>query len=58
MRKKLAKWIDTHSLAQIMDWFDCGETSKMTTETVRIRWSTEMVAQDKLFLRMLGVINE
>lgn len=52
---KLQKWIENHSFAQIMDWFDCIETTAVTTESVNVRWSTETTEQDRLFLTMLGV---
>lgn len=52
---KLQKWLENHSFAQIMDWFDCVETTSVKTETVNTRWSTETTEQDRLFLSMLGV---
>lgn len=55
LENKLKKWIENHSFAQIMDWFDCTETTSIVTETVKVRWSTETIQQDKLFLEMLGV---
>ena len=55
LEKQLDKWLDDHSFAQIMDWFDCIETTTVKTETVKTRWSTESVERDRLFLEMLGV---
>ena len=55
MEVKLQKWLENHSFAQIMDWFDCIETTSVKTETVNARWSTETTEQDRLFLSMLGV---
>ena len=58
LERKLLKWLENHSFAQIMDWFDCLETTSVTTETVKARWSTETTEQDRLFLTMLGVRKE
>jgi len=55
-RKKLLSWLDSHSFAQIMDWFDCIETTTVKTDTVQARWSTETTEQDRRFLKPLGVI--
>lgn len=55
LEMKLQKWLENHSFAQIMDWFDCVETTSVKTETVNTRWSTETTGQDRLFLSMLGV---
>lgn len=55
LEKQLEKWLNNHSFAQIMDWFDCIETTTVKTETVKTRWSTESVERDRLFLEMLGV---
>lgn len=56
--KKLARWLDGHSLAQIMDWFDCIETTTVHTRAGEMRWSTESVARDRMLLQRLGVIDE
>ncbi len=53
--KKLDKWLDQRSLAQILDWFDCIETTNVQTAMGNYRWSTESVARDRLFLSRLGV---
>ena len=55
LEKKLKNWIAQRSLAQILDWFDCIETTKVQTVMGDYRWSTESVARDKLFLEYLGV---
>ena len=56
--KKLARWLDGHSLAQIMDWFDCIETTTVHTRAGEMRWATESVARDRMLLQRLGVIDE
>jgi hypothetical protein len=54
LEKKLETWLAQRSLAQILDWFDCIETTKVQTVMGRYRWSTESVARDRLFLEYLG----
>ena len=55
LEKKLDKWLEQRSLAQILDWFDCVETTNVQTAMGNYRWSTESVARDQLFLKYLGV---
>ena len=55
LEKKLDKWLAQRSLAQILDWFDCVETTTVHTAMGNVRWSTESVARDQLFLKYLGV---
>jgi hypothetical protein len=55
LEKKLENWLAQRSLAQILDWFDCIETTKVQTVMGSYRWSTESVARDRLFLKYLGV---
>ena len=55
LEKKLDKWLRQRSLAQILDWFDCIETTNVQTAMGNYRWSTESVARDQLFLKYLGV---
>jgi hypothetical protein len=55
LEKKLDKWLEQRSLAQILDWFDCIETTQVKTAMGNYRWSTESVARDRLFLEYLGV---
>ncbi len=57
LEKKLDKWLEQRSLAQILDWFDCIETTNVQTAMGNYRWSTESVARDQLFLKYLGVIS-
>ncbi|NOY60562.1 MAG: transposase [Calditrichaeota bacterium] len=56
LEKKLDKWLE--QLAQILDWFDCIETTNAQTAMGNYRWSTESVARDQLFLKYLGVISQ
>ena len=55
LEKKLDQWLEQRSLAQILDWFDCVETTQVKTAMGNYRWSTESVARDRLFLDYLGV---
>lgn len=56
--KKLLAWLENHSLAQILDWFDCIETTSVKNDSAEQRWSTEIIARDRLLLTRLGVISE
>lgn len=58
LEKKLQNWLAQRSLAQILDWFDCIETTMIKTAMGDYRWSTESVARDRLFLEYLGVVNK
>jgi hypothetical protein len=58
LEKKLGNWLVQRSLAQILDWFDCIETTKVQTAMGSYRWSTESVARDRLFLKYLGMDTE
>jgi hypothetical protein len=55
LENKLDKWLEQRSLAQILDWFDCVETTQVKTAMGTCRWSSESVARDRLFLENLGV---
>ena len=55
LESNLKRWLDSHSLIQILEWFDCVETTSVKTDRGMCRWSTESIRRDKLFLRLLGV---
>jgi len=55
LEEKLARWLEQRSLTQILDWYDCIETTNVQTSMGHHRWSTESVARDRLFLEYLGV---
>ena len=55
LEKQLDKWLKQRSIAQILDWFDCIETTNVQTVMGNYRWSTESVARDRLFMEYLGV---
>jgi site-specific recombinase XerD len=58
LEKKLENWLEQRSLAQILDWFDCIETTQVQTVVGSYRWSTESVARDRLFLEYLWATAE
>jgi len=39
--KKMAKWLEQCSMAQLLDWSDCTETTTVQTATGKYQWSTE-----------------
>ena len=55
LENQLDKWLEQRSLAQILDWFDCIETTNVRTAMGNYCWSTESVARERLFLEYLGV---
>ena len=55
LEKNLKSWLKTKSKVDIFDWFDCVETTVVTTEAGKFRWSTEAIKRDKLFLSLLGM---
>jgi hypothetical protein len=55
LENNLDQWIEQRSLVQILEWFDCIETTNVQTSMGTRRWSTESVARDQLFLEYLGV---
>lgn len=55
LEKSLKTWLEQRSLAQILDWFDCLETTTVRTEFGIKRWTTESVSRDRLFMEMLGI---
>ena len=58
LEQKLDKWLEQRSIAQVLDWFDCIETTNVKTAMGNYRWSTESVSRDLLFLKYLGVTGE
>lgn len=58
LEQKLQNWLAQRSLVQILEWFDCIETTNVRTAAGDHRWSTESVARDQLFLEYLGVTSK
>ena len=55
LERSLKRWLDAHSLIQILEWFDCVETTAVKTEKETQRWSAESIRRDELFLKLLGM---
>ncbi|MDL2058378.1 hypothetical protein MUN46_000160 [Mesosutterella sp. AGMB02718] len=55
LERGLKRWLEAHSLVQILEWFDCVETTTVLTPKGAQRWSTESIRRDELFLEMLGI---
>ncbi len=55
LENSLRRWLDARSLIQILEWFDCVETTAVQTAKGKLRWSTESIKRDELFLRLLGM---
>lgn len=56
LREKLLKWLNSKSLQQILDCFDCVELTRWTdTKGVRTRSIVGDTKRDDLLLQMLGV---
>ena len=53
--KALRNWLNKMSVAKLFDWFDAIQQTTVTTKIAKIRWSTEAIERDRLFLQMLGV---
>lgn len=58
LMKKLNNWLRNRSLNQVLDWYECTERTTVSTPVARKRWTTEFIAQDRLFLQRLGVASE
>ena len=54
----LKRWLEQHSIAQILDWYDCYEDTRISTPMATTRWKTENTERDRLFLAKLGVLSE
>lgn len=54
--KSLLSWMENHSLQQQLSYFDCIEETTVNTAAKKIRWTTEHIKRDRLYLQSLGVI--
>lgn len=50
--EKLASWIKSMTLKQLLDWFDCVERVEVKNRLAQYRWSTETTTRDQLFLEL------
>ncbi len=52
----MLNWLNKMSIAKLMDWFDAVQETTINTNFGKIRWRTETIDRDRLFLRLLGVL--
>ena len=53
--KELKQWLKHRSLYRILKWFDAHDTIEVSPNIKKVRWSTEVIARDMLFLKLLGM---
>ena len=56
--KALLNWLNRMSIAKLFDWFDAVQETTVNSKIGKVRWSTESVKRDRLFLRLLGILKE
>ena len=54
-KQKLLTWLNGMSLHELLSWFDAIENTEVSTQIRSIRWSTEILERDQMFLDLLGV---
>ena len=54
--KALLNWLNKMSVPKLFDWFDAVQETTVNTKAGRVRWQTETIERDRLFLQRLGVI--
>lgn len=54
-KQKLLTWLNSMSLHELLSWYDAIENTEVSTQIRSVRWSTEIIERDRLFLDMLGV---
>lgn len=54
-RDRLLKWLDSNSMQDILDWFDCVELTTMEINGKVVSKRVGDTERDRLFLQMLGV---
>ena len=57
VQQKLLTWPRRQTVSSLIQWFDAEERVEVSSKIRSIRWNTETVEQDRLFLEMLGVIS-
>ena len=57
VQQKLLTWLRRQTVSSLIQWFDAEERVEVSSKIRSIRWNTETVEQDRLFLEMLGVIS-
>ncbi len=56
--KSLLNWLKNMSVAKLFDWFDAVQETTVNSNIGRVRWRTETIERDRLFLSKLGVITQ
>jgi transposase len=56
--KALLNWLNSMSIERLFAWFDCIEETTVNTNRGKIRWRTETIKRDQMFLSKLGVIKQ
>ena len=54
-KKKLLSWMKNTPVYLTLQWFDAVEEVNVSTKLLSRRWTTEITARDRLFLKKLGV---
>ena len=54
-KQKLLTWMNGMSLHELLSWFDAIENTEVSTQIRSIKWSTEVLERDQMFLELLGV---
>ena len=52
---ELKTWLKKRSLYRTLNWFDANDMVEVSNDIKRVRWNTETVKRDDLFLSLLGV---
>jgi transposase len=55
LEKKLKGWLDNSPIYLVLQWFDTVDGINVSSKLTAKRWTTEITARDKLFLKKLGV---
>lgn len=56
--KALGTWLANTPIYLQLQWFDTVESTKVSSELRNKRWSTEIIARDKMFLDKLGITQD
>ena len=54
-KQKLLTWLNGLSLHELLGWFDAIENTQVSSKIRSVRWSTEILVRDQMFLELLGV---
>lgn len=57
MEEELLDWLKGKSLQDLLEWFDAHPETAVRTGLGKNRWKPETIARDRLFLKLLGVLD-